>query len=423
MATSLKRIEKEFILGAARDDHTKLLILAGNGEWPVEIKALGSDHIIFSHAMPLRLLRRGLRYEFRFVYREQALAFRAKTQEIKESLLTVVMPENIYKNLGRRYSRRMPPSELNVAFSFKGERFELAFPTTREYASVAQPEPSPDFDPADIRGLIRSFNQKSEDRASDRAIVMWKDKKPETLEERLIARTGKIFFLATTAGGLPTIDPFPSSRIVTRTILGDFLAESGTRGDLVEEEILRFERNKRSSGLLSELLVPILFQEYVIGYVCLQNRTEGRVPFDLAMVETFHLFAEILAWSLKINGYFKGAPKKQPGIKAQVLDLSASGILFANDSKDLGASLLPDARLDLQFSMGERELKASGVVRRTYRDGDQFYYGVEYDEIQPEDFRFLFESLYGRTFTDADGFSVEGLAVKKPLIDFKEEKK
>ncbi len=48
---------------------------------------------------------------------------------------------------------------------------------------------------------------------------------------------------------------------------------------------------------------------------------------------------------------------------------------------------------------------------------------MEYDEIQPEDFRYIFEVLYGRPFTDADGFSVEGLAVRKPLIDFSEEKK
>jgi hypothetical protein len=418
MATSLKRIEKEFILGAARDEGVKFLLLAGNGEWPVDIRSIGADHIVMNHAMPLRLLRRGLHYEFRFVHREQALAFRAKTREIKDSTLTIEMPTNIYKNLGRRYSRRMPPNELTVAFAFKGERFELAFPTTREYATVTVPEPSPDFDPADIRGLIRSFNGKAEGLTSDRAIVMFKDREPESVEERLITRTGKTLFLASTAGGLPTSDPFPRPRLVTRAILAEFFREEGFRDDLVEDEVARFERNKRNSGILSELLVPMLFQEYVIGYVSLQNRTAGRSPFDLAILETFQLFAEILAYSLKINGYFKGAPKKAPDIHAQVLDVSAGGILFANDSKDLGASLLPDARLDLQFDVGDRVIKAAGRVRRTYRDGDQFYYGVEYDEIQPEDFRYLFETLYGRAFTDADGLSVEGLAVKKPLIDF-----
>jgi hypothetical protein len=222
---------------------------------------------------------------------------------------------------------------------------------------------------------------------------------------------------------MPRLDPFTQPRIITRAMLADFFREEGLRDELVEDEVARFERNVKATGILSEILVPILFQEYVIGYVSIQNKTPGREPFGLALLETFHLFSEILAYSLKINGYFKGAPKKVPDIKAQVLDVSAGGLLFSNDSKDLGAALLPDARLDLLVGVGDRNFSAACRVRRVYRDGDQYYYGVQYDEIQPEDFRFLFETLYGRPFSDADGFSVEGLAVKKSLIDFGDDKK
>lgn len=417
MATPLKRIEKEFMLSAARDEHTRILLIAGTGEWPVEIKTLGSDHIILAHSMPLRLLRRGIRYEFRFVEREQAMAFRARTLEVKEGTLTIEMPNNVYRNLERRYSRRTPPPEMTVVFSFMGERYELSFPTTREYATVS-PVPSDDFDPADIRGLIRSFNEKSEGRVSDRAIVMFKDHKPESLEERLIARTGRTLFLATTAGGLPDVDPLPRPRIVTRSIFTEWLQEEGFTPDLAVDELARFERNVRQSGTLSELLIPILYQEYVIGYVSLVNKTPGREPFDLGMLETFHIFSQVLAWSLHINGYFKGAPKRNAAIAARVLDISAGGILFANDSKDVGTTLKPDSRIDLLFTVGKRQIKAMAVVRRSWSEGEQNYYGLEYDEIQPEDFRFLFETLYGRPFTDSDGLSVEGLSVKRAIIDF-----
>ncbi|HOX47833.1 MAG TPA: hypothetical protein PLG14_01510, partial [Spirochaetales bacterium] len=85
MATSLKRIEKEFILGAVRDDGVRVLLIAGNGEWPAAITAVDKDHLVLSHSMPQRLLRRGETYEFRFVYREQAMAFRAKLLEAKEA--------------------------------------------------------------------------------------------------------------------------------------------------------------------------------------------------------------------------------------------------------------------------------------------------------------------------------------------------
>ena len=54
----------------------------------------------------------------------------------------------------------------------------------------------------------------------------------------------------------------------------------------------------------------MIFQEYVIGYVCLVNKQIGEPPFDLTLLETFHQFAKVLVYSLKINGYFRNAPKK-----------------------------------------------------------------------------------------------------------------
>ena len=414
MATSLKRIEKEFILTSARDEKIQVLLIAGTGEWPVLITEVGPDKIVLSHSMPLRLLRKGQLYECRFVYREQPMAFRSKTVEIKENSISLELPASVYKNLGRRYTRRTPPQELAVAFSFRGDRYDLSFPTTRSFEPVAEPETSSSFDPKDIKALIAGFNDRASEFASERAVRMFKERKPESTEERLIVRTGKIYYLPTSVGGLPVVDPYVTSRIVTRQAFGDFLREQGTQEDLIEEEILRFERNKRNSGILSELMIPLLFQEYVIGYVFLVNTQQGKPPFDLGILETFQQFAKILAYSLKINGYFRDAPKKPSDYQADVLDISAGGLLFSNASKDLAASLLPGSSIDLAISVGERSTKARALVKRTFRDAKRVYYGVEFEEIAPEDFRFLFESLYGRDFTDADATGIEGLGIKMP---------
>ncbi len=418
MATSLRRIEKEFILGSVRDEKLRVLLIAGSGEWPITLTEVAKDRLIFAHGMPLRLLKRGDSYEFRFVYREQAMAFRAKVLEARESSLVVELPKSVYKNLGRRYSRRVPPFDFAVSFSFRGDRYELSFPTTQRFDPVAEPDPSPDFDPADIRLLVREFDEKAGTYANERTLRMFKEHKPESPEERLIVRTGRCFYLPSAAGGLPLVDPYVEPRIITREAFGDWLREQGTRGDLIDEEILRYERNKKASGLLSELLVPVMFQEYVIGCVCLRNTEPGRPPFDLAVLDTFYQFAKILAYSLKINGYFRNAPKKASGFSADVIDVSAGGLLFANPSRELAASLLPGSRLELQLKTGGRKLKASAIVKRSYRDSELVYYGVEYEDMAPEDFRFLFESLYGRPFTDADSQSVEGLIRSTPDLKF-----
>lgn len=414
MATSIRRIEKEFILGAARDEGISLLLLAGNGEWPVKIQKLEKDKLLLSHSMPLRLLRRWETYEFRFIYREQGIAFRSRIIEVKDTGISVEMPEEVYKNLGRRYSRRKPPIDFDVSFAFMGDRFELSFPTTREFDPVMEPEPSPDFDPADIRLLIREFNAKADEYASDKAIVMFKDRKPEGQDERIIVRTGHIFYLPTAIAGLPTIDPYIQPRMVTREIFADWLREQGVPEELVPDEVTRFERNKRNSGVLSELMIPIIFQEYVIGYVSLVNRQPGKPPFDLSTLETFHQFAKVLAYSLKVNGYFKNAPKKAKDFPADVIDVSAGGVLFANPSRELASSLLPGSRIEMSLKAGGRRVKVPATLKRSYRDSDLVYYGVEYQGLEPEDFRYLFEILYGRPFTDNDAMGLEGLGLKGP---------
>jgi hypothetical protein len=419
MATSIRRIEKEFILGSARDEGIALLLLAGNGEWPVKIQSLEKERIVLTHSMPLRLLKRWESYEFRFIYREQGIAFRSRIVEAKDASLVIELPAEVYKNLGRRYSRRKPPTDLEVSFSFMGDRYDLSFPMTGEFDPVAEPEPSPDFDPADIRLLIREFNAKASEYASDRAIVMFKDRKPEGMDERIIVRTGKIFYLPTAISGLPTVDPYIQPRIITRESFADWLREQSVPEDLVEDEVVRFERNKRNSGILSELLVPIIFQEYVIGYVAVTNRQQGRPPFDLSILETFHQFSKVLAYSLKINGYFLNAPKKSQYFPADIIDVSAGGVLFANPSRELAASLLPGSHVELTIKVGGRSVRTPAVLKRNYRDSELIYYGVEYRDIKPEDFRFLFETLYGRPFTDNDAIGLEGLGIKdRPAMRF-----
>jgi len=414
MATNLRRIEKEFVLGSARDGGVKLLLLAGAGEWPCAITSMTDESLTLSHSMPLRLLRRSQVYEFRFVYREQPMAFRSRVLEVKESSVTVEMPQTVYKNLGRRYSRRAPPTEMSVSFSFRGDRYDLAFPTTREFEPVSEPEKNSAFDPGDIRALVREFNDRASEFASERSVRMFKERKPESAEERIIVRTGKIYYLPTAIGGLPVIDPYVRPRIVTREIFADFMREQGVRDDLVEDEVIRFERNKKNSGLLSELMVPLLFQEYVIGYVRLANRQVGKPPFDLGVLETFQQFAKVLAYSLKVNGYFRNAPKKGDDYSADVIDISAGGVLFSNASHELSTSLLPGSSISLSLKAKGRVVKAAGSVKRVYRDASRSYFGIEYAALAPEDFRFLFETLYGRAFTDADATGIEGLGVRVP---------
>jgi len=64
------------------------------------------------------------------------------------------------------------------------------------------------------------------------------------------------------------------------------------------------------------------------------------------------------------------------------------------------------------LSTGKRGMSAGGVVRRRFLDEQGTFYGVAFTHIAPEDFRYLFEYLYGRPFTDDDATSIEGLPMR-----------
>ncbi len=355
------------------------------------------------------------------------MTFSSVLVDITDTRLSFKMPDSIFKGLERKYRRRAPPSDISVSFSLEGDRYELAFPRTREYAPVSGPEVSDNFKGEDIRGLIRQFNTKADEFADQKAIVMFKEKKPETLEEKLITATGRVLYIPTALTGLPLIDPYVESRIITKDIFKDYVRKTGLpgpsdsgrapasrpaqapAGEEVDEALVQFERAERKKGLVSELYIPIVFQEYAIGYVMLLNSDPAKPPFDLSVLDTFYQFAKVLAYSLKANGYFAAAPRKKSDFSADVIDMSAGGLLFTSASRALAASLLQGSGVELCIAKGPRLIKAQGLIKRRYQDANLYYYALEYTAIAPEDLRFLFEQLYGRPFTDEDAGKLGGI--------------
>lgn len=409
MATPLRRIEKEFILGAARDEGIDLILVARSGEWPVRIQDIGPDSLVLTHALPLRLLKLGEEYEFRLRWREQFLAFRARLQESSEARLRIAMPGDIFKNLGRRYGRRRPPKDFAATLSLGGDRYELAFPQAREFDPVQEPEPSADFDPGDLRLLIHEFNERAAEVADEKSLSMYRGRQPEGQAEKAVARTGRILYLPSSFLGLPATDPYPEARIITRGMFADWLREEGVAYDLVEGEVLAFERGYRKAGIRSLLVLPILFQEYVVGCASLAVKDERRPDFDLSVLETFQQFTKVLAWSLKLNGYFRQEARKAKDYPTNVVDLSAGGILFATSSEELATALLAGAQTELSLRLEGRRIRAKGRVQRVYRDERICYYGIAFEDLEPEDFRFLYETLYGKELTDAQAANLPGI--------------
>jgi hypothetical protein len=414
MAIPVKNIEREFLLSTALREKAQVLCITGEGEWMVRMVSISPGLIGFSHDIPLRVLRKGASCEFRYTIRDQTIAFRSTILEPGEKRFGVSIPDKAYKNLSRKFVRLAPPKDLTASFTFAGERYDLNFPPSSAFVPASEPEPSVDFDSRDLRGLMAEFEGRALEIASERGIVMFKDRLPESVEERLAASSGRCFYLPTATSGIPRSDPFAVRTILTRDDFLAYFIESGLEPDFAEDEVVRLERSRRTQDILSELIVPILFQDYAIGYAAIINKQAGKPPMDLAAVERFIAFTRVFSWSLKLHGYFKDAPKLDERYQTQVVDVSVGGLLFACDDQRLMQALREGTQVGVRLEAKHRTIEAAGVIKRHHEGSGEAFFGIEFNVMAPEDFRFLFEYLYGRPFTDEESSSVEGIRIQNP---------
>jgi hypothetical protein len=239
-------------------------------------------------------------------------------------------------------------------------------------------------------------------------LVIFKDVKPSTTEERLLAETGKALFLASTLGPFPSDDPYPKKRLITEDIFHRYLEGTGVDLKYIPDACARFIEQKNKAGIFSDLWVPILFYEYVVGYIHIWINKEGMAPFDYAVIDNMFQFSKILAYSLKLNGYFESGKLKNEPFEGKIIDISASGLLFTYPNSVFANTLMPDNELTVKLITGRRTVNAKTKIVRRYKDNIQRYFGCRFLDMEPEDLRFLFEYIYGKTFTDLDAAFISG---------------
>jgi hypothetical protein len=244
--------------------------------------------------------------------------------------------------------------------------------------------------------------------ATSYKLVIFKDVKPSTTEERLLAETGKALFIPSTLGPIPTDDPYPKKRIIIREIFNRYLESTGVDPKYIDEACARFVEQKHKAGISSDLWVPILFQEYVVGYVHIWVSKDGMMPFDYGVIDNMFQFSKILAYSLKLNGYFESGKLKNEPFEGKIIDISASGLLFTYPNSTFSNTLMPDTELAVRLMTGRRTVNARAKIVRRYKDNIQGYFGCRFLDMEPEDLRFLFEFIYGKPFTDEDAAFLSG---------------
>jgi hypothetical protein len=343
-----------------------------------------------------------------FDYRGQVIIFAVEVSSFKDENIVAAAPEFLYKNLDRSFSRVSTPSDLQVQFTFLGDRYSLSYPKVMEFEQGEVGEFLRGTDPHDLSELIDQMAGWIKNYANGYKLVIFKDVKPSSTEERIVAETGKTLYLSSTLANFPYEDPYPKRRIITEDMFKRYLESTGVDPKFVDEAAARFIKTKFDAGIFSDAWIPVLFQEYVIGYIHIWISKEGRLPFDYGVLDTLYQFAKILAFSLKVNGYFENGKMKNEPFDGKVIDISASGVLFAYPQTGLSSALLPDSELSVKLVTPNRSVKANARIVRRYKDNALGYFGCRFLDMAPEDMRFLFEYIYGKPFTDQDASFLAG---------------
>jgi len=409
MATPVGRIEKEFLLNALFEEKIPIIYIRDRNEYALTLEHPANEEMTLCTSRPLGKLKIRSKLPLLFNYRGQIIDFTVEIMAQKDEFIICRTPEILYKNLDRNYLRVDAPSDVKVIFTFRGDRYNLAFPKVMEYENIGTSDLIKSLDPHNLSSLIKQITGTLKNFADGFKIVNFKDKKPESMEERIVSETGKTLFIPSTVGFLPKTDPYPKKRIVTEDIFKRYLESTGIGSSFLDDNCARFLKNKFEEGIFSDAWVPILFQEYVIGYIHVWIDKQGRLPFDFSVLDHVYQFAKVLAFSLKENGYFEHGRMQNEPFAGRVLDISASGLLFAYPlGSTLLATLLVDADLTVAIEAPNRTISVIARIVRRFKDKSACYFGCRFINMAPEDMRFLFEHLYGRQIDDSDSAFLTG---------------
>jgi c-di-GMP-binding flagellar brake protein YcgR len=403
MATPVGRIEKEYLFKVLCDEKLPIMFIKDRTDFILTVEQPVNEEMVLRQEKPIGKLKPHSKLRLLFNYRGQVIDFTAEVLTIKDNLFICKAPPALYKNLDRNYLRVEAPADLKILFTFRGDRYNLSFPKVMEYEKIGHNDLVGSFDHQNLSGLMKQMDISLKKYCDGYKILNFKDKKPSAIEERVVSETGKALFIPSTVGFFPKTDPYPKKRIITEEIFKRYLESTGVGIPYLDETCARFIKNKYHEGIFSDAWIPILFHEYVIGYIHIWINKEGRLPIDFNSIDSVYQLAKVLAFSLKENGYFEHGKMPNEPFEGKVLDISASGLLFTYPhGNSLSTTLLVDAELSVNIGAPNRSIDVVAKIVRRFKDKTAGYYGCQFMDLAPEDMRFLFEHLYGRQIEDTD---------------------
>ncbi len=394
MPQRISRIEREFILKSLKEQEAPVEVQLDGRRVAALVRHYTDQQVEFellSEELPR--LREEQPIEVFFQFRGQS--FSAKTTVVKalERGPLVKQPAHMYRDLARRFPRILAPKGVGVYFVLDEHGISLSFPDSEQYAPVEKPRFDPGFDVSKLSELLQVFRERALQYGAESKIVMLRDRNPKGMFERLIVQTGRILVLPFPVEQSQTVPPEQTANLITRQRVEALEREMTAQFSGALQLLTDASNEMRRKKLMYELYCPILYYQYVVGYLYLVRRLAPGAQFDSAVIEFVWQYARVFAYALEANGYFRHADTKAQLRQAELIDLSANGILFAVPKNGPSLGMYAETRLELRLDRYRASVRAR-VVRRI-EEGDRVYLGLQFTKVSQEVQRTLCRRLYG----------------------------
>lgn len=395
MASGIQRIEKEFILKEMVEKRTPVELHIREERLTGILSSFDEEQIVVE--LPDDIFPEDTsEISFFFRFRNNAMTFSSTVKELSDDRAVTKLPTQILRDLSRSFERIKNPRGVRLSFLHKGQTVQLDYPDSDQYEPVEDPGAEPGFDPAQIADLLRSFRERAGHYASDNRIVMFRERKPTSFQERLIARTGQILVLPFYGSEAQVRPAEARERILDQDDIIAAEQEAGRDMFAVLEEIGSLVNENLARNIHHELYCPILYHQYVVGYMQLVKGGTDQTKFSPDVFEFIVEQARVLSYSLKMNGYFKAEPQTSQYGASEMIDISGSGCLISIPAEIPDILLFTD--LEIRISFGDVEIPVVGRVMRKSQDGGRVYLAVQFIELDPDDHEKLLERIYGKDY-------------------------
>jgi len=406
MIQSVSQIEKEFLIKTLVQNEQPVrfhgVSTTGTGLiTKIDKSSLSVDILNTFDDTPFCLFEHITGY---FDCRGSKYAFDTTIRNCNQNKMLIDPPVKLLKSLQRKYVRVRKPRGVEILFHLANEDIVLDYPVCPEYISVEANEKTTINSGKKIPELIDLFKRQLMDKCSNSTIIMFRTKKPELFEEELISKTGKVLFIPSTGASLPKNDPYPEGRIITQGIEESFEDPNYfVEGSKFEKLLVE----KKAKSISSEIWCPIVYYQYVVGYINLINT--GTESFDISMVDYLWDFSRLLAYKLKESGYFSLAtdtiePRKH---HANILDISPGGMFISLPKTEIRTPIREGSIFAIEIQIGSTCIRCSARISRRYDENESTLYGMSFTDINSGDVSTLYEFLYRQPYSSIDPVAYE----------------